>query len=77
VSRVDELYAQQERVLDPARRRDLVWELQRELLRDAGYSPVIGYPNVQGTLRHVFGWKHGLFNTGSYQRLDRVWIDRG
>jgi len=62
---VDSLIDRQSSEADPEKRRELVWEIERTLARDAS-RPIIFYtraatcwhPRVKGPLLQVQGWHH-------------------
>jgi peptide/nickel transport system substrate-binding protein len=74
--KVDAMIDRQSEEADPQKRRELVWEIERELARDAS-RPVIFYTRV-ATCWHP--WVKGLTMTANSVfngfRLEDVWLDR-
>jgi peptide/nickel transport system substrate-binding protein len=74
--KVDAMIDRQSEEADPQRRRELVWEIERELARDAS-RPIIFYTRV-GTCWHP--WVKGLTMTANSVfngfRLEDVWLDK-
>lgn len=72
---IDALYQRMEAELDSDKRMQLAYELQRKVLDEAVFSPLVYLPVVLGTREYVFGYKVGAFTTTAHLRLERVWID--
>jgi peptide/nickel transport system substrate-binding protein len=71
--KVDSLADAQERELDPAKRKQLLVDLQRELYDHSAFVPLVGIPAAVGAHEHVKGWTGGVMNVHSGQRWERVW----
>jgi len=74
--RIDQIYDELDRTLDPEKRRDMMWEVERALLTDLPVLPtgcfikkfMVHYPHV----------KNMRYNNTSYSnivRLEDVWMD--
>lgn len=74
--RVDQLLEQQEGALDPAKRRALVWELQRVQLEDAAVMPFWWLVSVRGTRPEVVNYKVANLSVTSSFRVEEVWLER-
>jgi peptide/nickel transport system substrate-binding protein len=74
--KVDAMIDRQSEEADPQKRRELVWEIERELARDAS-RPIIFYTRV-ATCWHP--WVKGLTMTANSVfngfRLEDVWLDK-
>lgn len=73
---IDALYDQQDKELDPAKRKQIVYQFQRALLDEAVVWPLASSPSVYGTHAEVFGYVTPGFGTSAAFRLERVWLER-
>jgi ABC-type transport system substrate-binding protein len=76
-ARVDKLLADQDAELDPAKRRALIYDLQRELLDQAAYVPINTFPILYAAQPYVEGLTiDRAFSIGAHHRLENVWLNR-
>ncbi len=73
---IDDLAAQQEAELDAKKRRDIVHEIQRKLIREAILIPVVYQVDGWATHAYVKGWRPPFLSQGPQNRMERVWLDR-
>ena len=73
---VDDMITQQEAALDFAKRRDIVYEMQRKLIREATLVPSVYQVDGWATHAHVKGWRPPFLSVGPQNRMERVWLDR-
>jgi len=73
---VDDLAAQQEATLDPKKRRDIVYEIQRKLVRDATIIPAVYQVDGWATHAYVKNWRPPFLSVGPQNRMERVWLNR-
>ena len=73
---VEDLVAEQEGTLDFTRRRDIVYEIQRKLIREATLIPTVYQVDGWVTHAHVKGWRAPFQSVGPQNRMERVWFDR-
>ncbi|MBM3946408.1 MAG: hypothetical protein FJ315_03270, partial [SAR202 cluster bacterium] len=72
---VDRLLADQDAELDFPKRRELLYQFQRELLKDAAFTPAHIFPALFATHSYVEGFVlKRAFSVGAHHRLDRVWF---
>lgn len=72
--RVDQLLKDQDAELDPAKRRALLWEVQKIQLTDFPYLPLLFSKGIRGTRPEVFGYISGPVNVSSSTRLEGLWL---
>jgi peptide/nickel transport system substrate-binding protein len=73
---IDALAAQQDAELDAKKRRDIVYEIQRKLIREATLVPVVYQVDGWTTHAHMKGWRAPFLSVGPQNRMERVWLDR-
>ena len=71
---VERLAAEQDLTLDPARRRELVREIQRVLIREAVFVPAVFAARVNGTRPEVEGYIPVVGTQSVHMRLQRLWM---
>lgn len=75
--RIDQLLQDQDSEVDPAKRRAMLWEVQRIELTEFPLVPYLYEIAVVGTRPGVFGFVPGpTLTMHSRSRLDRVWLER-
>ncbi len=72
---VDRLANEQDRELDPAKRRALMGQLSRRLLDQAFYLPLASSPNASGAHPNVSGFVIGPYTVGSHLRHELLWFN--
>ncbi len=73
---VDDLASLQGETLDFAKRREIVYTIQRKLIKDAIFIPTVYQVNGFVTHPYVRGYVPPPFSGGAHFRLERVWLDR-
>lgn len=74
---IDGLAEQQDAVLDPAKRRDVIYELQRKALDAAFVVPLLDQVSVYATQGYVMDFVlNRAIGVTPAHRLDRVWLNR-
>ena len=68
------LWEQQQAELDPAKRREIVFELQRRLIEVANLIPIAWNQKFAPTQPEVNGWQPGLGVWARY-KVDHAWIE--
>jgi hypothetical protein len=77
VPELDALDEKQKREVDPAKRRDPVWESQRKLLNTLHVIPVINSLGPGGLAREwVKNVPKPVVTGSNTYALDRVWLDK-
>ena len=74
-SEIDALYNAQEAELDPIKRRDLIWDLQRAMLRNTMGIVTNDAVGVGGAWPEVRDVPNALAAQGNTFDLERVWLD--
>lgn len=75
--KIDELSAAQERELDATKRRQIMFDLQREHLKWAVLIPLSNLPSIFAAQPYVEGFAlDRAFNQTSAHRLDTVWFNK-
>lgn len=72
-ARLNELLSSEDAELDVAKRRAMIWEIQRIVLTDFPVVPLSAQLGVRGARPEVVGYTAGPFNH-SNMRLDYVWL---
>lgn len=73
---LDRLLDEQDRTLDFAKRRDLMWQIQRAILDDASTIPIHYGETLFGWPPYVKNHPKWVFIFGPQWRYDTVWLDR-
>lgn len=74
---IDSLIKQQDRTLDPARRRELLWDLQRQLYDLAYHVPMLNVAAAYAAHAYVEGFPLKRSSTVTEaHRLEAVWFNR-
>jgi ABC-type transport system substrate-binding protein len=73
---LDRLLDEQDRTLDFAKRRDLMWQLQRAILDDASTIPIHYGETLFGWPPYVKNHPKWVFSFGPQWRYDTVWLDK-
>jgi len=74
--RIDELAKAQEAELDPAKREQLILELQRELMNNYVRLPALNIGFSKGLQSYVEGYLPPAFSASSNNRVERVWLNK-
>jgi len=74
--RVDQLFRDQDRELDQAKRRTMLWEIQRTHFTDWPSIPVFWNAAGFGTRPEVFNYQIAPVSVNTSMRLEEVWLQR-
>ncbi len=74
--RIDELARAQEAELDPAKRAQLVLDLQRELINNYVRIPALNIGFSKGLQGYVEGYLPPAFSASSNNRVERIWLNK-
>ena len=74
--RIDQLAAAQEVELDPAKRAQLVLDLQRELINNYERLTALNIGYSKGLQSYVEGYLPPAFSASSNNRVERVWLNK-
>ncbi len=76
-AKIDQLLNDQDSVADPAKRRSMIIDLQKELLSDASFTPAYSLAGLYAAQPYVEGYDlDRAYVVSSAFRLDRVWFNR-
>ncbi len=75
-TRMDQLLQDQDLELDPAKRRAMLWEVQRIMLTEAPMVSFLWNGSTFGVRPEVRGWVHLPTNQHASMRLDQVWLEQ-
>ncbi len=73
--RVDDLMAQQDREQDPAKRRQMLWDIQRVLLTETPMMPLFFIKNVRALRPEVNNYKAGPLHIQNFD-FSEIWLDK-
>ncbi|MFH0941472.1 MAG: ABC transporter substrate-binding protein [Chloroflexota bacterium] len=73
---LDKMLAELDRILDPQKRREAIWEIERTLLTDLPALPTGCFPpNYMSYYPHVKNLRWNYISYSNINRLEDVWID--
>ncbi|MBI3743073.1 MAG: ABC transporter substrate-binding protein [Chloroflexi bacterium] len=74
---IDQLFAQQDQELDPAKRALVIADMLREVAKQLFYMPALNIASTRVLYPQVKGYLVGAFSASSNLRFEHLWADRG